>query len=82
MHTKKHTEEYINKAFEICKGLVFLFITAIFGICSYMVSNFHTLIPTQFIISIAGLVFLSVVLCIIAHRLKKMMDALDNLEKK
>lgn len=77
-----HTEKYLNKAIDIFKGLAFLLLTAGFGIASYVVTNLHVISPTQIIISGVGLSFLLVCLCFIVHRLKKMMDALDKLEKK
>ena len=77
-----HGEKFINKAVDILKGLMFLVLTALFGVCSYVVTHLGGNInQTQFIMSGAGFLILLVFLCLNVRYLYRMMNALDELEK-
>ena len=78
-----HGEKFINKAVDILKGTMFLLLTALFGVCSYVVTHLDGRInQMQFIISGVGFFFLLLSLGFNVRYLYKMMNALDELEKK
>ena len=67
----------MDKAIDTYRALAFLLATALFGVCGFLVSHFHTISPEQFIMSVAGLVILFVFLSFAILYFFKMMGELE-----
>ena len=67
----------MDKAIDTYRALAFLLATALFGVCGFLVSHFHTISPEQFIISCTGLFLLFVFLLVAIFYFFKMMAELE-----
>ena len=72
-------EKYVDKVSDIFKGLAFLLVTAIFGVCGFIVSHLNDIDQKQLIMSVAGLLILAVIACFVARYLKRLLDEMENM---
>ena len=71
----KNEKEFLKELIVIVRTLAFLLATAFFGVAGFLVSHFHTISQTQFIISVAGVLILSIFLAFAVFYLAKILTA-------